>query len=190
MSAFNGINGSLLFSLESNNLENQFGRAVCGLGDLDGDGVAEFAVGAPHEDGIATNGGRALFYRGATTYDCGLQWKGPKVAGSTASLEILGSPTADLLLLGDSAPGPTPVPPWGTVALGLTSGMAVLGDTLGLLGPPIGARFDGQGFNQYGPTTVPPVLSGATVYLQAFSITPLAPNGTFQRSPGLAILIL
>lgn len=39
---FGGFNGPL-------NFDNQFGKAVCGLGDLDGDGVLDIAVGAPSE---------------------------------------------------------------------------------------------------------------------------------------------
>ena len=39
---FGGFTGPL-------NFDNQFGKAICGLGDLDGDGVLDIAVGAPSE---------------------------------------------------------------------------------------------------------------------------------------------
>ncbi|NMC70324.1 MAG: hypothetical protein GYA57_09695 [Myxococcales bacterium] len=42
----------------------QFGRAVAGAGDLDGDGYADVAVGAPFQDGAATDEGAVYVYRG------------------------------------------------------------------------------------------------------------------------------
>lgn len=42
----------------------QFGRAVAGAGDLDGDGYADVAVGAPFQDGAAVDEGAVYVYRG------------------------------------------------------------------------------------------------------------------------------
>ena len=190
MTAYDGTNGNLLFFLESNNLENQFGRAVCGLGDIDNDGVGDFAVGAPHEDGLAPNGGRALLYRGAITDDCTMNWMGSVTAGGTASLELLGMPSAGMLLMADVSPGPVFFPAYGTISLGLTPYLTTLADSLGLLGPAIGDGFDGQGIAGFGPVILDASLSGTTVFLQGFAMTPLAPNGVFQRSLGLGVTIL
>lgn len=189
MTAYDGTDGTPLFTLSSNNLENQYGRAVCGLGDLDGDGVGEFAVGAPHEDGLATNGGRALLYRGAITDDCRIFWRGSMTAGSSASIDLLGAPNCDMFLAADTDPGPTSAGAYGMIQLGFSSNLTVLGDTLGLLGPPTGSNFDAQGITGFGPTVLAPFLSGVTVYLQGFALTPLAPNGQFQASPSLAVTI-
>ena len=42
----------------------QFGRAVAGAGDLDGDGYADVVVGAPFQDGTAVDEGAVYVYRG------------------------------------------------------------------------------------------------------------------------------
>ena len=189
MSAYDGTNGNPIFTLEGNNIENQFGRAVCGLGDLDGDGIGEFAVGAPHEDGLVSNGGRALLYRGVITDDCSIFWRGSMRAGASASIYLLGAPNTDLFLAADTDPGPTPVAGYGMIQLGFSSSLTVLGDTLGLLGSATGSPFDTQGITGFGPIILGPFLSGVTVYLQGFALTPLAPNGQFQSSAGLVVTI-
>lgn len=57
-----GSDGQLLYALRSPSPEpgGAFGIAVAGLGDVDGDGVADFAVGAPEEDS-----GRVYVFSGA-----------------------------------------------------------------------------------------------------------------------------
>jgi hypothetical protein len=44
----------------------QFGHCVCALTDIDGDGVQDFAVGAPHAKGNGARPGAVLFLSGAT----------------------------------------------------------------------------------------------------------------------------
>jgi len=58
---WSGASGELLFEKHGEPGE-QLGRVVCGLGDLDGDGHAEFAAGAPMAQGGT---GRALVWSGA-----------------------------------------------------------------------------------------------------------------------------
>lgn len=55
-----------LYSQASQQSDSEFGASVAALGDMDGDGILEFAVGAPLFDGIAGNdAGRVKIYSGA-----------------------------------------------------------------------------------------------------------------------------
>lgn len=58
---WSGASGALLFEKRGRGGE-QLGRVVCGLGDLDGDGHAEFAAGGPMDAGAT---GRVLVWSGA-----------------------------------------------------------------------------------------------------------------------------
>ncbi|HEX5009794.1 MAG TPA: integrin alpha, partial [Planctomycetota bacterium] len=57
---------ALLASWEGAAAGDQFGSAVAGVGDLDGDGVPDVAIGTPLADMLATNSGRAQLFSGAT----------------------------------------------------------------------------------------------------------------------------
>ena len=65
---FSGASGALLQTLASPNseLDGQFGNAVAGVADADGDGRGDLLIGASSEDGGAENSGRAHLYSGAT----------------------------------------------------------------------------------------------------------------------------
>lgn len=45
---------------------DRFGSAVCAVGDVDADGVGDLAIGAPHSDAGATNGGQVTVVSGRT----------------------------------------------------------------------------------------------------------------------------
>ncbi len=49
----------------------QFGLAVSGAGDVDGDGIDDLVVGAPYEDASAENAGAVYFYRGGSRGELG-----------------------------------------------------------------------------------------------------------------------
>jgi hypothetical protein len=59
---FSGANGSPLYSLPGTEPHDQFGSSVSGLGDVDGDGVPDFVIGASQEQ----NKGSATVFSGAT----------------------------------------------------------------------------------------------------------------------------
>jgi hypothetical protein len=65
---FSGSDGVLLAALESQDPEwdGGFGRSVAGLGDVDGDGCSDVAVGAWGEDAGAWGAGRVYVFSGGT----------------------------------------------------------------------------------------------------------------------------
>ncbi len=62
---YSGSGGAELLSLVGSNLYDRFGTAVAGLGDVNGDGVSDLAVGAPGVDGLATDVGCVRAFSGA-----------------------------------------------------------------------------------------------------------------------------
>ncbi len=65
---FSGATGLLLRALESPNPElgGEFGSAVSGVADVNGDGRVDLVVGAFREDGGATDAGRVYVFNGTT----------------------------------------------------------------------------------------------------------------------------
>ncbi len=62
---YSGATGTLLFTLLTTGLFDDFGASICGLADINGDGTADIAVGAPGDDNIANDAGRVDFFSGA-----------------------------------------------------------------------------------------------------------------------------
>ena len=56
-----GLDGHLLASIESERNDTAFGGRILGIGDVDGDGRSEFAIGAPTWDLRPEGGGNPLF---------------------------------------------------------------------------------------------------------------------------------
>ena len=81
-----GATGTTIYTVTATATENLFGRSVTGIGDFDGDGVGDFAVGAPKDNSTVINGGRALVYRGAVADDCSLVLVGIPQVGQTIAL--------------------------------------------------------------------------------------------------------
>lgn len=62
---FSGASGTLLCRLNGQQTGDQFGSAVAGIGDIDGDGIGDFLIGAPFADsGSSSNAGSAFIYSG------------------------------------------------------------------------------------------------------------------------------
>ena len=45
---------------------DELGSAISAVGDVDGDGIEDYAVGAPHGDGLQPDAGYVVFYSGRT----------------------------------------------------------------------------------------------------------------------------
>lgn len=64
---YSGATGSLLYQKDGADSVDLFGRSVAGAGDMDGDGRADFIVGAPDANpGGVRDAGTAYVYSGAT----------------------------------------------------------------------------------------------------------------------------
>ncbi|MDP6941745.1 MAG: hypothetical protein QGH51_06935 [Planctomycetota bacterium] len=65
-SVYSGASGALLYTVSGSAANDQFGYAVGGGGDLDGDGVNDFAVGVYGDDTNGLNTGAVHVFSGAT----------------------------------------------------------------------------------------------------------------------------
>jgi hypothetical protein len=65
-SVHSGADGALLLTVNGNGGPDAYGNSVAGVGDLDGDGLGDVAVGAPFDDGPGLSRGRVEVYSGAT----------------------------------------------------------------------------------------------------------------------------
>ncbi len=65
---YSGADGSLLWQVFGNSSYDYFGLTVAGVGDVDGDGTPDVAVGAPRDDSHIAGGdaGTVFVYSGAT----------------------------------------------------------------------------------------------------------------------------
>jgi hypothetical protein len=60
------LSGAVIFDLNGKSIGDRFGAAVASAGDLDGDGVDDWIVGAPGDATAAAGAGAARVYSGAT----------------------------------------------------------------------------------------------------------------------------
>lgn len=77
---FSGATGALLYQIDGLSPGNQFGAALCGMDDLNGDGYADFAVGSPKAQGG---------WRGAAIIFSGID-------GSVIRMHVGSAPTVEL----------------------------------------------------------------------------------------------
>jgi hypothetical protein len=61
---FSGIDGTILYSFVGAAAGDAFGTSVAGAGDVNGDGFDDLIAGAPGNDAVANNAGRAVVFSG------------------------------------------------------------------------------------------------------------------------------
>jgi hypothetical protein len=64
---FSGSNGALLFHVTGDTVADEFGYSVAGVGDIDGDGVPDWAVGATQDSDSSNGSGFVRLFSGATS---------------------------------------------------------------------------------------------------------------------------
>jgi hypothetical protein len=98
---FSGRTGAVLHAL-TGQPTTSFGRSVAGLGDLDGDGLGEFAVGAPDDSATMIAQGLVRVYRGADAsvlYTLSGSAQADRLGSSMAEVgDLNGDGHADLLV--------------------------------------------------------------------------------------------
>ncbi len=130
-----GLDGSEIMRIDGENFGDMFGVSVTSMGDLTGDGVPEFAAGAPFYSGSHFFQGRAYLIDGATglsldTIDGASE--GELLGVAVAGMDHNGDGTMDLAvgIIGANAGGTAPMA--GEVQLFSWDGTSLMaGDVLG-----------------------------------------------------------
>jgi hypothetical protein len=103
---YSGRTSALLAEAFGDQTNSRFGYGVADVGDANADGVPDFAIGAPHHDLAANNGGRVFLFSGSTgaviwTYE-GVSNFGELGETLATVLDLTGDGVADLAV---SQPG-------------------------------------------------------------------------------------
>ena len=103
---YSGNDGRLLLTFAGANATENFGRHVSGLGDMNGDGHADFAVGAPGRGASSPDKGRVVVYSGKD--GAVLAELEGESAGDAFGSAVAGDPFGDGRILIVGAPGAGP----------------------------------------------------------------------------------
>lgn len=101
-----GLDRSLVHTLTGSFSFVEFGRSLCELGDVDGDQVSDFAVGAPFDQWNGVAGGAVRIYSGSTgfvLFTFGATTPGDRLGAAIAAAgDVNGDGVSDLII---GAPG-------------------------------------------------------------------------------------
>ncbi|MBT4027949.1 MAG: VCBS repeat-containing protein [Planctomycetes bacterium] len=174
-----GVTGDLLYAMPGERRLEQMGFSLANMGDINGDGLGNFLMGAPGTtfDFSVDRGTAHLF--SCEQLPLTLAIPGPK-AGETFEARIFGAPwKADLYLCYSmSGAGPTP---WN---YGLAFDLSMPINHI----VPFKATDDGDAF--FGPAPLPPSLpSGTQVWVQIFSYAPSVSGREFELSNMVPVVL-
>ncbi|MGB0953580.1 MAG: integrin alpha [Planctomycetota bacterium] len=166
---FSGATGEEIRRFSPSSPDGRAGLAVCGLGDLNGDGLGEWAVGAPSENLNGFDSGSVYILDGALL---GLHYAvenwGP---GQQAAFRVKGGTPLGVARLGYSLTGAGPTPTiYGDVAM--TAPISLLATV----------SLDAQGNGEF-LQTLPNGIAGLTVWSQALDLS----SGTLSNPHPLLV---
>ena len=153
---FSGATGEEIRRFSPASPDGRAGLAVCGLGDLNGDGLGEWAVGAPNEGFNGFDSGSVYVLDGALLgFHYAVEGWGP---GNQAAFRVRGGRPFGNALIGYSLTGAGPTPSaYGDIAM--TAPIQQLASLT------LNAQGNGE-FLQ----TLPPAITGLTVWSQALDL--------------------
>ena len=92
---FSGKDGSILYTLDGDSVDDAFGYSVSGAGDVNGDGLADLIVGAPFDDNNGITSGSARVFSGCNALGTSYCPAVPNSSGQPAVISACGSDLAD-----------------------------------------------------------------------------------------------
>ncbi|MFT7620383.1 MAG: hypothetical protein ACI97A_004040 [Planctomycetota bacterium] len=79
---FSGQDGSVLNSFDGDSALDRFGSSVCGVGDINGDGLDDIAVGAPGDDNNGASSGSVRVFYTKAPLSCLYSFDGDSISAS------------------------------------------------------------------------------------------------------------
>lgn|GEM_PF-1977086 len=152
---YSGRTGKLLLRITGEAAGDQFGYSIKPGGDVNGDGIPDFTVGAVYNDAGGPDAGRAYVFFGRPIYASHTRFK----VGAPATVTVTGAKPGETIHLLLSLRG-----------IGVGPRSAVLGGARLSLLPPVSEvgslRADGFGNRDFA-LVLPPELARRTLYMQA-----------------------
>jgi len=198
---YSGRDGRILRTLRAENVKDDFGRHVEGVGDVNRDGYADVFVGAPNNSAAGDQAGRAYVYSGKDGRIL-LQLSGEK-AGDNFGSAVAGFSDAQHTFLLVGAPGAGPKHTGRTYVYGGLSGVPIFtiesdetGSALGYMFLSVLGDVDGDGVpdvyasdwtnNAKGPSTGRVYIHSGKDGHRLFALTGETAGEGFGTSPSVA----
>lgn len=199
VSVHSGASGALIATLQGGGADNLFGNSIAYLGDVNGDGAQEFAVGEPHDSSLNFIGGSVLVQTGAAAscqQPSNYCTPVPNSTGGTGSISYLGTNSVaanDLFLFAQGIPAnQTGIFYYGAGTNNVQYGNGIRCVSAGIYRLPI--TFVGPGGTAAQPLDItnPPqasgtITAGSTWYFQFWHRDPHAGGSNTNFTDGLKV---